>query len=205
MKHPLWTAPLWVLVISAPVWAGEAAATGIIKGTITIAGRPVPDAVVSVEGVPEQRVSADPAGGKPKAAIEQKDLKFSPRVLAVRTGTEVGFPNHDKTFHNVFSNSEAKKFDLGLYASGKSRSVVFDKPGVVKILCNVHPNMEAYVVVKNHPHFVVSDGRGNYRLAVPLGKYRLEVWQPDYATSTAPIALSYGGEVLDMDFDLKKK
>lgn len=204
MKHPLWTAPLWVLVISAPVWAGEAA-TGIIKGTITIAGRPAPDAVVSVEGVAKQLIPAETAGGKLRAAIEQKDLKFSPRVIAVRTGTEVDFPNHDKTFHNVFSNSDVKKFDLGLYPSGKSRSVVFDKAGVVKILCNVHPNMEAYVVVKNHPYFVVSDARGNYRLTVPLGKYRLEVWQPDYPTSTTPIVLGYGAEVLDMDFDLKKK
>jgi plastocyanin len=205
MKKALWTVSLWILAIPAHVLAGEASATAIIKGTVTIAGRPAPDAVVSVEGVAKQLIPAETAGGKPKPAIDQKDLKFSPRVIAVRAGTEVDFPNRDKTFHNVFSNSETKKFDLGLYPSGKSRSVVFDKAGVAKILCNVHPNMEAYVVVKDHPYFTVTDARGNYRLAVPLGKYRLEVWQPDYPTSTTPITLGYGKEVLDMDFDLKKK
>jgi plastocyanin len=202
MKKALWTVTLWVLAISAHVLAGEA--SGIIKGTITTAGRPAPDAVVSIEGVPPQPLRAAPAGGKPKVAIEQKDLKFTPRVLAVRTGTEVDFPNHDKTFHNVFSNSETKKFDLGLYPSGKSRSVLFDKAGVAEILCNVHPNMEAYVVAKDHPYFMVTDARGNYTLAAPLGKYRLEVWQPDFGTRTVPVTLSYGGEVLDLDFDLKK-
>ena len=201
MKYTLCTVTFWVLAISAHVLAGEA--SGIIKGTITIAGRPAPDAVVSIEGVPPQPVRAEPPGGKPKLVIEQKDLKFSPHVVAVRVGTSVDFPNHDKTFHNVFSNSEAKKFDLGLYPSGKSRSVLFDKAGVAKILCNVHPNMEAYVVVKDHPYFMVTDARGNYNLAVPLGKYRLEVWQPDFGTKMVPIAISYGGEVLDMDFDLK--
>ena len=171
-RHRLWLPILGGSLLALAAHAGEAAKTGIVKGTITIGGRPTPDAVVSVEGAPIK------APGAKKALMDQRELKFLPRVLPVQTGTTVDFPNHDKTFHNVFSTSEAKKFDLGLYPSGQSRSVTFDKAGVVKILCNVHPNMEGYVVVKDHPYFNATDARGNYTLkGLPLGKHRLEVWQ----------------------------
>jgi plastocyanin len=205
-RYPIWIAALCGALISATVFAGEAAKTGIVKGTITIAGRPSADVVVSVEGVPQEQYKTQLSGGKAKAVMEQKDLKFIPRVLAVLVQTTVEFPNHDKTFHNVFSNSEAKKFDLGLYPSGKSRSVTFDKAGVVKILCNAHPNMEAYIVVKNHRYFSVADARGNYTLSgVPLGKYRVEVWHPDAETRVVPVEIAHEGEVLGIDIDLKKK
>jgi plastocyanin len=188
--------------IAAAAFSGAAAKTGIVKGTITIGGRPATDVVVSIEGAPKG--SAD---GKPKSArMEQRDLKFIPRVIAVIVGTTVAFPNNDKTFHNVFSKSEAKKFDLGLYPSGQSRSVTFDKPGVVKILCNAHPNMEAYIVVKDHPYFSVPDSRGNYNLTgIPLGKYRVEIYHPDLGTRVVPFELVREGEVLAVDTDLKKK
>jgi hypothetical protein len=137
--------------------------------------------------------------------IDQRDMKFVPRVLPVAVGTTVEFPNNDKTFHNVFSTSEAKKFDLGLYPSGESRSMTFDKPGVVKILCNVHPNMEAYVIVKEHPYFAVVDARGNYRInGVPLGNYRVEVWHPEFGVRSASFRLVREGEVLAIDVDMKK-
>ena len=137
--------------------------------------------------------------------MDQRDMKFIPRVLPVVIGTTVDFPNNDKTFHNVFSTSEAKKFDLGLYPAGKSRNVAFDKAGVVKILCNVHPNMESYVVVKEHPYYAVSDARGNYRVnGVPLGKYRLEVWHPEFGTKSVPFELVREDEVLGLNVDLKK-
>jgi plastocyanin len=193
-------------LISATAFAGEATKTGIIKGTITIAGRPAADVVVSVEGVPQEKNKTQLSGGKAKAVMDQKDLKFIPRVLPVAVGTTVDFPNNDKTFHNVFSNSDAKKFDLGLYPSGQSRSVTFDKAGVVKILCNAHPHMEAYIVVKNHRYFSVADSRGNYTLSdVPLGKYRIEVWHPQFGTRTVPVELVRQGEVLAINVDLKGK
>ena len=138
--------------------------------------------------------------------MDQRDLKFVPRVLPVQGGTTVDFPNNDKTWHNVFSASPGKKFDLGLYPAGESRSVTFEKPGVVRILCNVHPNMEAYIVVKGHPYFAATDKKGNYRLsAVPVGNYRLEVWQPEYGTKALTLNLVREGEVLVVDVDLKKK
>lgn len=137
--------------------------------------------------------------------MDQRDMKFVPRVLPVVVGTTVEFPNNDKTFHNVFSNSDAKKFDLGLYPAGKARSVTFDKPGVVKILCNVHPDMEAFIVVKSHSYYAATDARGNYRLnGVPLGKYRLEVWHPEFGTKSVPFELVREDEVLGLNVDLKK-
>ena len=206
IRYPLWIAALCGALISATAIAGEPAKTGVIKGTITIAGRPATDVVVSVEGAPQNQSKTQLSGSKPKFVMAQTDLKFIPRVLAVVVGAGVDFPNNDKTFHNVFSNSEAKKFDLGLYPSGQSRSVSFDKAGVIKILCNAHPNMEAYVVVKNHPYFSVPDSRGNYSLnGIPLGKYRIEVWHPELGTSATPVEIVHEGEVLAIDIELKKK
>jgi plastocyanin len=204
---------LWVLISAAlwvgtQVYAGEAPAkVAIVKGTITIAGKPTTDVVVSVEGVAPDAYKAQLAGAKSqKAVLEQEQMKFIPSALPVLVGTTVEFPNKDKSWHNVYSKSEAKKFDLGLYAPGKSRSVTFDKPGVVRILCNVHPNMEAFVVVKEHPYFAAPDPSGNYRLNdVPLGKYRVQVWHPQLGTTEAGVELVREGEVVDINFELKKK
>ncbi|MBF8305585.1 MAG: Copper-bind protein [Acidobacteria bacterium] len=196
---------LLALLLALAAHAAEPAKTGIVKGTITIGGRPTADAVVSIES-PDPKLKTKNSKLKTvKTVLDQRDLKFIPRVLAVGVGTTVDFPNNDKTFHNVFSASEAKKFDLGLYPSGQSRSATFDKAGVVKILCNVHPNMEAYVVVKDHPNFNATDARGNYTLkGLPLGKYRMEVWHPEFGARTAPVELVREGEVLAVDLDLKK-
>ena len=188
------------------VFGGEATKTGIIKGTITIGGKPTTDAVVSVEGLPQENLKSQISNLKSKKAVmDQREVKFIPRVLPVLAGTTVSFPNNDKTWHNVFSKSEAKPFDLGLYPAGETRSVTFDKPGVVRILCNVHPSMEAYVVVKGHAYFAAPDKRGNYRInAVPLGQYRLEVWHPDFETKVVSFNLVREGEVLTLNVDLKK-
>jgi len=144
---------------------------------------------------------------KPKPAVmDQQDMKFIPPVLPVLAGTRVEFANNDKTFHSVFSLSEPKKFDLGLYSPGRRRSVTFDKPGVLRILCSVHPSMEAYIVVKNHPFFGVANAQGNYSInAVPLGKYRVEAWHPDLGARVAPMELAREGEVLAINLDLKGK
>jgi plastocyanin len=206
IRYALGIAALATALFSSVALGGEAAKTGVVKGTITVSGKPAGDVVVSVEGVPQDQSKAQLSGGKAKAVIDQKDLKFNPRVLAVVVGTTVDFPNHDKTFHNVYSNSEAKKFDLGLYPSGQSRSATFDKPGIVKILCNAHPNMEAHIVVKNHRYFSLADAHGNYTLAgVPLGKYRVEVWHPQLGTKSVPVELVRAGEVMAVDVDLKGK
>ncbi len=104
--------------------------TGIVKGTITLDGRPTSDGVVSIEGLPGRYLKSQISNTKPKAELmDQQGMKFIPKVLPVLVGTPVNFPNNDNTWHNVFSPSEAKKFDLGLYPPSESRSVTFDKPG----------------------------------------------------------------------------
>ena len=203
--HWLWVVAFGVVYPAVALGAGSAK-TGVVKGGITIGGRPTSDVVVSVEGLAQGKVKTQDTKLKTaKALMDQREVRFVPRVLAVLVGTTVEFPNNDKTFHNVFSTSEAKRFDLGLYAPGKSRSVVFDKAGVVRILCNVHPSMEGYVVVKGHPYYAVTDSRGNYSLnGVPLGKYRLEVWHPELGTREVSFELVREGEVLTLDVELKK-
>lgn len=207
-RRYLWVFLLATLLLGAEARAAEPAAKrGIVKGTITLAGKPTADVVVSLEGVPAEIAKADLAVGKPKKAVmDQREMKLVPYVLPVLIDTTVDFPNNDKNWHNIYSKSDAKKFDLGLYAPGKSRSVTFDKAGVVRVLCNVHPNMEAFIVVKNHPYFIAPDKNGNYRLdGVPLGKYRLQVWHPQLGTTEAGVELVREGEVVDINFDLKKK
>lgn len=206
--YHLWILSLVGLFLPAVTFGGEGPSKiGIVKGTITIAGRPTSEAVVSVEGLSREDLKSQISSLKPKPAVmDQQDLKFLPHVLPVLVGTSVEFANNDKTFHNVFSTSEAKRFDLGLYSPGRRRTVPFDKSGLVRILCHVHPHMEAYIVVKEHPYFAVTDKRGNYELsAVPLGEYRLEVWHPELGTRVEPFSLVREGEVLAIDIDLKKK
>ncbi len=187
--------------------AGADAKTGIIKGTVTIEGKPTQDAVVSVVGLPAAQAKALLAEMKPKKAVmDQRNLKFSPHVLAVAAGSTVDFSNNDTTWHNVYSKGGVKDFDLGLYPPGKSRSVTFDKPGIVRVLCNVHPNMEAFIVVTESPFFSSVDKAGNYRLdGVPPGKYRIQVWHPELGTTETRVELVRPGEVLDVNFDLKNK
>jgi plastocyanin len=199
---------LSALLFNTEVSAVDVAAKlGIVKGTVTISGKSTADAVVSVEGVPPESFKAQLAAMKAKKAVlDQREQRFLPNVLPVVVGARVAFPNNDKSWHNVYSKGGAKDFDLGLYPPGKSRDVTFDRPGVARILCNAHPKMEAFVVVKEHPFFSGADKRGNYRIdAIPLGKYRVTVWHPELGTTDAGIELVREGQVSDIDFDLKKK
>jgi plastocyanin len=204
----VWVFLVVTLGLGVKAHAAETAVKrGIVKGTITFAGKPTADVVVSLEGVPAEIAKVDLAAAKSKNGVmDQREMKLVPHVLSVLVGTTVDFPNNDKVWHNIYSKSEAKKFDLGLYPPGKSRSVTFDKPGVVRVLCNVHPSMEAFIVVKQYPYFAAPDQSGNYRLNnVPLGKYRLQVWHPQLGTTETGVELVREGEVVDINFDLKKK
>ena len=112
-----------------------------------------------------------------RAVMDQRNETFVPRLLAVTTGTVVEFPNSDLTYHNVFSLSRARRFDLGRYAAGKSKSVRFDRPGIVRVFCDIHSHMSAFVVVFNHPFFRVTDVDGRYRIDnVPPGTYTIVGW-----------------------------
>ena len=137
--------------------------------------------------------------------MDQRDLKFIPTVLAIRVGETVEFPNNDKAWHNVYSKGGANDFDLGLYPPGKTRTKKFEKAGVSRILCNAHPDMEGFIVVKDHPFFSTTDSRGNFEIKnVPLGKLRVEIWYPNLAVRTESVPLVRDGEVFDLNIDLKK-
>lgn len=204
-KHLLWIVA--GLFFHAAAGLAAQSGTGILKGTITIGGKPAPDAVVSIEGLTKAQVKGQPALGKPqKKIIDQQSMKFVPTVLAVMVGETVEFPNNDKSWHNVYSKGGANDFDLGLYAPGKTRSKKFDKPGVSRILCNVHPNMEAFVVVKDHPYFSATDSRGNYEIKnLPLGKLRVEIWYPNLEVKSDSVEIVRDGEVFALNIDLKKR
>jgi len=109
--------------------------------------------------------------------LVQKNKSFEPHVLVVPVGTKVEFPNLDPFFHNVFSLFEGKRFDLGLYEAGSTRDVLFDKPGVSYIFCNIHAEMSAVVIALTTPHYGISDRSGHVTLPqVPAGRYALHVW-----------------------------
>jgi plastocyanin len=203
---------LWIVVgvsigIPSAILAADAAGVGIVKGTITIAGKPATNAVVSIEGFSKEQIKAQTSVVKPqKTIMDQRNLTFIPTVLAIMVGETVDFPNNDKSWHNVYSKGGANDFDLGLYAPGKTRSKKFDKPGVSRILCNAHPNMEGFIVVKDHPFFSSTDSRGNYEIKnVPLGKLRVEIWYPNLDVRSEPVPLVRDGEVFVLNVDLKKR
>jgi plastocyanin len=113
----------------------------------------------------------------PAARMIQKDKTFTPHVLAIRTGTTVDFPNFDPIFHNAFSNYDGKTFDIGLYPPGSSRGVRFNRPGVVRVFCNIHAAMSAVIVVLNSPYFATTRKDGSFEIqGVPPGEYRARVF-----------------------------
>ncbi len=134
--------------------------------------------------------------------LDQRRETFVPSVLAIMAGTIVDFPNNDATYHNVFSLSRAKRFDLGRYAQGKSKSVRFDRPGIVRVFCDIHSHMSAYVLVFSHPYFATTDADGRYRIDhVPAGTYTVMAWHDGQVRETRPVTIPAGGTA-DLDFSL---
>lgn len=131
------------------------------------------DFVVYLESA-ESSQAAPPA--KPVKVITQKDATFQPHVMPIFRGTTVEWPNEDEILHNVFSDSEAAKFDLGLYKD-EIKKVTFDKSGRVDVFCSIHTKMHCIVLVLNSPYFATADARGRFRIEnVPPGKYLLKAW-----------------------------
>lgn len=119
------------------------------------------------------------------AVLEQKNKAFEPHLLVVTKGSTVDFPNRDPWFHNVFSLFNGKRFDLGLYESGTSRTVHFDREGVSYIFCNIHPEMSAVVVVLSSQYFAIPNKQGEFSIAdVPPGRYTLHVWNENALPAT---------------------
>jgi plastocyanin len=156
-----------------------------------------PLAVVYLEG------SFSKGGPLPTKQIVQKDLAFSPTLLPVRVGTKVEFPNLEQDiYHNIFSYSPAKRFDLGRYRPDERPipSEIFDVAGLVTVRCDIHEHMRALILVLDTPHFVVTDNDGRYRLSgLPSGRYTLKAWVDSRTTHEQPVDLK-SGSTLQVDF-----
>lgn len=160
----------------------------VSKGGVLSTNPPV--AVVYVEG----------EFGRPSSLtvkqVVQKDFLFHPSLLAVQTGTKVEFPNQDDAYHNVFSFSPAKRFDLGRYRPEDKPvpSQVFDKPGMITLRCDIHEHMRGIILVLDTPHFVVSDPDGHFKLkGLPAGSFKLKAWISSRTTLEKAVTLTSGG------------
>jgi plastocyanin len=215
-------APGLALLALPVAWLAAAPAGGSIRGRVLVtrdpgaaAPRPsvadlgaprapdVPDrrqSVVYLEAGP-RRAFEEHTGGR--ATLDQRNEAFVPYVLAVTVGTVVDFPNSDRTYHNVFSLSKTQRFDLGRYGRGRSKSVRFDRPGVVRVFCDIHSHMSAFVLVFAHRFFATTDTEGRYRIDnVPAGAYTLVAWNDGQERETRNIRVG-DGELVEADFTLR--
>lgn len=135
-----------------------------------------------------------------RTRMDQRNETFSPQVLAITVGTVVDFPNNDRTYHNVFSLSKVQRFDLGRYAQGRSKSVRFDRPGIVRVFCDIHSHMSAFIIVFNHRYFATTDAEGRYRIdGIPPGTYNVVAWHDGANRDTRTVTIPESGAV-ELDF-----
>lgn len=176
---------------------------GDIKGKVKAKGaRHSGDAVIFIDKIPGKtfRPPEEPA------VMDQKNLVFIPHVLPIVAGTTVRYLNSDDVLHNVFTPDKcAEKFNLGTWPKGQVRSYTFKEPGCVSVmLCNVHPEMEAYIVVLQNPYFAVSAKDGSYTIKdVPAGTHALKIWHEKLKGHAVSVEVPEKGEVV-VDFELKK-
>src|SRR2546429_3590397 len=159
----------------------------VTKGGVLSTQPPI--AVVYLDGVFPGPASL------PTKQVAQKDLTFVPALLPIRVGTKVEFPNLDDTYHNIFSYSPAKRFDLGRYRPDERPvpAQVFDKPGLVTLRCDIHEHMRGLILVLDTPHFVMTDTAGRFRLGgLPAGHYTLRAWIASRTTREKPADLKNG-------------
>lgn len=180
---------------------------GVIEGTVTVPERPARRVLnryagsgnAAARALQDVPMVAYLEGAMPVTVprgveIAQEDTAFAPGAIVVPVGTEVSFPNRDGFFHNVFSFSPTKRFDLGRYGRGEAKTVVFDRPGAVKVYCEVHQYMRAGVVVVENPHHAVVDADGRFTLRnVPAGRHRLVVWDIERRPQALDVTVPAGG------------
>jgi plastocyanin len=158
------------------------------------------DFIVYIDGPLAEKPAATPRMTQIETRrVKQERATFAPHVLPIMVGTTVEWPNNDTILHNVFSFSETKPFDLGLYKSpyaGKVPSVTFDKPGKVDVFCSIHSRMNCILLVLENPHFAATDNHGNYSITnVPAGSYKLKAWHERLPPQSQQIIVPDTGEV----------
>ena len=208
---------------SAPASSAPRAATGRIEGEVVVS-------TALSNRRPRFRIYADPgAGTRPPAAesdeirnvvlyvqgapaadtvrptnatMRQDDERFTPHVLPVLRGSTVDFPNADDVFHNVFSLSSARSFDLGRYPKGSAKSVTFEESGVVQVFCHIHSDMSAVILVLDNPHFAVPSSAGRYAIdGVPPGEYTVVGWH-ERIKPVSRIVKVVAGRTSRLDFNI---
>ena len=194
---------VFLLVLNLP---GQAMA-GKITGTVKVNGlrSPVDILVYLVKAPPVQEDLS-----KTKFIMDQQNLTFNPHILPIPVGASVDFPNNDKVDHNIFSLSRTKKFNLGSYKPGDSKAVLFDKPGIVELRCDVHAEMAAYIMVLKNPYFSVTDDQGRFEIPdskhleqngikgikdLPAGNYVLKIWHEKLKTQKQMVTIPENGDV----------
>lgn len=221
MRRPGSSLMLLVALASAPGVVG-APAVGVIRGrvelpqplppperrpTVSELGMPpprsVPDRRTSVVYLESAPLGAFEQAEPRRAVMDQRNENFVPHVLAVTVGTVVDFPNSDETYHNVFSLSRAKSFDLGRYPTGHSKAVRFDRPGIVRVFCDIHSHMSAFILVFGHRFFAVTDEQGRFRIdGVPPGSYHVRVWHEVLSGQTQLVRIPERGGDVEVNFTL---
>jgi plastocyanin len=192
--------PLAALLLLAAAHPGAAATTLVVE-VRDVKGAAVPDAVVYA--VPRAKRPPSPSR---RAVLDQKNRMFVPHILPIQTGTAVTFPNSDNVRHQVYSFSPAKRFQLPLYAGTPQGPVVFDKPGVVTLGCNIHDQMSAYIVVVDTPYFAQTAGGRAELPGLPEGTYDVRVWYAGMRNEPLPQAISLGAnEQRSLTFQIGKK
>jgi plastocyanin len=188
---------------------------GKIKGTVEVQGLRTPEnVVVYLAKMPQMNVDLS----KTKFVMDQHNLEFVPHVLPVPVGSTIAFPNNDQVAHNVFSLSRTKAFNLGSYKPGESKTVVFDKTGIVELRCDVHAEMAAYILVMESPYFAVTDKNGNFEIPderylkqagieslpdLAPGNYTIKTWHEKLKTEKSTVDVPASGDVT-VDLKLKR-
>ena len=196
MKQPI----QHFLFISAVILAGaDGLRAGAISGTVN-PGKA--GSVVYVEAIPGKTF---PAPANP-VVMDQKSLLFQPHVMAVALGATVQFLNSDKVQHNIFwpsvNGNKKMSHNMGTWPTGEQRSFKFDTPGVVPLLCNVHPEMSGYIIVSPTPYYAVTDASGNFKITdVPDGSYTVSAWHEGMKIQSKPVTVSGNATV---EFSLPK-
>jgi plastocyanin len=227
MKPSPWLLALAMLAASAFTPLAPDAGAAVLRGTLTVPATQsgahnmnaypghadamashrmaprgaVNDAVLWIERIPASAESALALSPQPRPKLAQKDQCFMPRVVSVAAGSAVDFPNQDPIYHNVFSVSTTRRFDLGKYPKGQSRAVTFPKVGIVNVYCDIHSDMAAFVIVTPNHAYTQPASDGAWALPeLPPGRYLLHAWHPDFGTVDREIDLGADGRALALSF-----
>lgn len=189
-----------VFALAVPPPSPVAAGSGVVSGRVSIVknGAALADAsntVVWIEAAHRATAPASPASASTSAKAARPEMKsqgkrFVPRVVAVEKNSEVDFPNVDPIYHNVFSVSPSNRFDLGLYRSGGSKAKKFEESGVVRVYCNIHPQMVGFVLVVDSDFSAVTGSDGAFRFEnVPAGNWEVRAWQEEGGEGRSPVTV----------------